>query len=330
MVLEKPGKLSESSLTMRDIPVPEPKEDEVLLRVRSCGICHTDLHTIEGEISPSLPIVPGHQAVGEIIEVGSDVGKEALGTRVGTTWVRKACGTCRFCLAGKENLCETLEFNGFHKNGGYAEYMTAPYRYVYPIAEVFDDAAAAPLLCAGIIGYRSLRLSELAPGSTLALYGFGASAHLALQIAVHRGCRVFVFSRSEEHRNLARSLGACWTGTVDETVPEPISSAVTFAPVGWMVKAALKHLDRGGVLAINAIHMSPIPELEYTAVYHERTIKSVANSTGEDAVGFLKEAADIPVKVHVTQFPLGDAYKALMSVKTGTINGAAVLTDMGG
>jgi propanol-preferring alcohol dehydrogenase len=229
-------------------------------------------------------------------------------------------------LAGKENLCESIAFNGFHANGGYAEYMTAPHKYVYPIPEVFDDTSAAPLLCAGIIGYRSLRLAELKPGSTLALYGFGASAHIALQIAVHRNCRVFVFSRSQEHRDLARDLGAYWTGTVDDEVPEPITSAVTFAPVGWIVKAALTHLDRGGVLAINAIHMSSVPAIEYQTLYHERTIRSVANSTRDDAIEFLREAAKIKLKVHVTTFPLEEACEALIRVKNGTLNGAAVLS----
>ncbi len=327
MMLENIGPLSESSLRRSDIPIPRPKEDEVLLRVLACGVCHTDLHTVEGDIiPPSLPVAPGHQAVGEVVESGAQVKNVTIGTRLGTTWVRKTCGTCRFCRTGKENLCESIEFNGFHANGGYAEYITVPADHLYPIPEVFDEVNAAPLLCAGIIGYRSLRLAEITPDTAVGLYGFGASAHIALQLAVHRGCRVYVFSRSEEHRELARSLGASWAGSVDQKVPEPIQSAVTFAPVGWIVKAALGHLDRGGTLAINAVHMSPLPSMEYVTLYHERTIRSVANSTPEDAVGFLNEAAKIGIRVKVTTFPLEEVYGALLAMKNTTLNGAAVLT----
>lgn len=328
MVLEKQD--TPNRLTMLEIADPVPADDEIILKVRCCGVCHTDLHTVEGDITPpSLPVVPGHQIVGEVVGRGAEAGRFGIGDRVGAAWLRKSCGSCRYCRGGKENLCKRAEFNGFHANGGYAEFVSVPEAYVYPLPDVFDDMSAAPLLCAGIIGYRALNLSEIADGATLGLYGFGSSAHIALQIAVYRGCRVFVFSRSEEHRKLAQSLGAYWTGSVDDAVPEPISSSITFAPVGWMVERALGHLDRGGTLAINAVHMSPIPELPYERIYYERTIRSVANSTRHDAVEFLELAAKIPVQIHTTAFSLAEAGTALDVLKQGRMNGAGVLRVSG-
>ena len=327
MMLHSQGELNSASLTKSDIPIPAPEADELLLKVSSCGVCHTDLHTVEGDIHPpALPVVPGHQVVGRVVDQGTGVSAVMSGMRMGAAWVRKSCGTCRFCKSGKENLCESIEFNGFHENGGYAEYMTVPAEYAYPIPEMFDDISAAPLLCAGIIGYRSLRLAELKPGSSLGLYGFGASAHIALQLAVHRGCRVYVFSRSSVHRELATDLGAAWAGSIDDELPEPLASSVTFAPVGSIVQISLSQLDRGGVFAINANHLSPIPQIEYETLYHERTIRSVANSTRDDAIGFLKEAAEARVNVHTTSYTLEKAVEALAEMKNGTLNGAAVLT----
>jgi propanol-preferring alcohol dehydrogenase len=350
MVLETQGPISKKSLVLKELPIPEPGPGEVLIKVAACGVCHTDLHTVEGDIEPpALPVVPGHQAVGTVAgrgvgrEAGRGAGRKAEreagrgagrgastarfkeGDRVGIAWVRSACGACARCKSGRENLCESITFNGFSADGGYAEYMCAPEEFVYALPPAFSNRSAAPLLCAGIIGYRSLRLAELEGGSSLGLFGFGASAHIALQIAVYRGCRVYVFSRSAEHRALAESLGASWTGGADDRCPELLGSAVTFAPVGWMVEKALSHLDRGGTLAINAIHMTPVPELPYELLYHERTVRSVTNSTRKDAVEFLELAAEIPVTVSTQAFQLEEANEALGAMKAGTINGAAVL-----
>jgi propanol-preferring alcohol dehydrogenase len=318
--------VEESPLSLRDLPTPQPGPGEILLRVRACGVCHTDLHTVEGELAlPRLPVVPGHQVVGTVAEVGEGVRTFRPGDRVGVPWLYSSCGTCAFCRRGEENLCENAQFTGLHVDGGYAEYMVARADFAYPIPEHFSDAEAAPLLCAGIIGYRSLRLSEVKPGERLGLFGFGASAHLAIQVARHWGCEVFVFTRSEEHRRLAQDLGAAWTGAPDQEPPAPLDRAILFAPAGHLVHNVLRALRRGGTLAINAIHMSPIPELPYALLYWERTIRSVANSTRRDAQEFLQVAAEIPVQTTVEEYPLEEANRALAQLKRGQVRGAAVL-----
>jgi len=326
MVLPAPRPVEESPLSLRDLPTPQPGPGEILLRVRACGVCHTDLHTVEGELAlPRLPVVPGHQVVGTVAEVGEGVRTFRPGDRVGVPWLYSSCGTCAFCRRGEENLCENAQFTGLHVDGGYAEYMVARADFAYPIPEHFSDAEAAPLLCAGIIGYRSLRLSEVKPGERLGLFGFGASAHLAIQVARHWGCEVFVFTRSEEHRRLAQDLGAAWTGAPDQEPPVPLDRAILFAPAGHLVHNVLRALRRGGTLAINAIHMSPIPELPYALLYWERTIRSVANSTRRDAQEFLQVAAEIPVQTTVEEYPLEEANRALAQLKRGQVRGAAVL-----
>jgi propanol-preferring alcohol dehydrogenase len=298
----------------------------VRLHVKMCGVCHTDLHTVEGDIHPPrLPLIPGHQIVGVIETLGDGVTDLEPGLRVGLPWLYSACGNCSFCQTGLENLCPNARFTGFHVDGGFAEIVIAEARYVLPISETISDEQAAPLLCAGIIGYRSLRQADLQPGERLGLFGFGASAHLALQVALHWGCEVYVFTRSAAHREHARQLGATWVGGADEQPPRLLDRAVIFAPVGWMVPKALAKLRPAGTLAINAIHMSPIPEMPYDLIYGERTLRSVANATYQDGVEFLQLAAEIPLKATVQIYGLAQANQALLDVKHSRLNGEAVL-----
>jgi propanol-preferring alcohol dehydrogenase len=308
-----------------DLPVPRPGPGEVAIAVAACGVCHTDLHILEGEVSARLPIVPGHQAAGTVIGVGEGVGDLRPGDAVGVGWIASTCGVCRFCTSGRENLCEKATFTGRDRDGGYAECMTANAKWVYRLPPGFTPRDAAPLLCAGIIGYRSLRLSEVRDGSRLGLFGFGASAHLAIQVALHRGCEVYAFTREAHHRDLARQMGAVWAGEASDDPGVPLDAAVTFAPAGELVPIALARLDRGATLAINAIHMSPIPELEYELLYGERTVRSVMNYTRRDAEEFLDLAARIPVRAEIETFGLEDAGEALLRVKKGEVHGAAVL-----
>ena len=316
----------EAPLQCVQIPKPEPGPGQVRLRVKMCGVCHTDLHTVEGDIHPpNLPIVPGHQIVGVIDALGEGVDNLKFGLRVGVPWLYSACGKCQYCRSGYENLCPEARFTGFHVNGGFAEAMLAEANYVLPIPESISNEQAAPLLCAGIIGYRSLRQSDLQPGERLGLFGFGASAHLSLQVALHWGCEVFVFTRSEDHRKHARQLGAAWVGGAEDQPPKPLDRAVIFAPVGWIVPLALEKLRPAGTLAINAIHMSPIPEMPYDLIYGERTLRSVANATYQDGVDFLRLAADIPIRATVQEYELEQANRALLDVKHSRLNGEAVL-----
>lgn len=325
-LLQTPAPVDQAPLRAADLPLPEPGPGQIRLKVHVCGICHTDLHVVEADLElPRLPIVPGHQIVGHVEALGEGATRFALGDRVGVPWLYAACGACGYCRAGKENLCENIRFTGFHAHGGYAEYMVVGQDFAYPIPERFSDAEAAPLLCAGIIGYRALRLSEVRPGQRLGLYGFGASAHICLQIARHWGCEVFVFTRGEHHRRLARQLGAVWTGGAEDDPGARMDSSIIFAPAGWIVPAALRALDKGGTVALAGIHMSPIPEMPYSLLYHERTVRSVANSTRQDAVELLQVAAEVPVQTEVEVFPLEAANDALLRLKRSEINGAGVL-----
>jgi propanol-preferring alcohol dehydrogenase len=326
MVLTDSGPIEGSPLVATELPTPEPGPGQIRIRVRVCGVCHTDLHSVEGELAlPKIPVVPGHQIVGVVDALGAGVARFQVGDRVGVPWLHQACGTCDYCRRGDENLCESAQFTGLHVDGGYAEYTLAPADFAYAIPDVFEDAEASPLLCAGIIGYRALRLSEIQPGQRLGLYGFGASAHIAIQIARHWDCQVYVFTRSESHRQLARALGAVWAGDARDDPGPRLHSSITFAPAGWIVPEALRILDKGGTLAINAIHMSPIPEMPYDLIYHERTLRSVANSTRQDAQDLLEIAAQIPIKAEVQTFPLEGANRALQALKASQIDGAAAL-----
>lgn len=327
MILRRPAPPAAAPLTLQDMPRPDAGPGEILLRVRACGVCHTDLHIVEGELAAQkTPLIPGHQVVGVVEQVGPGVTRFALGNRAGVPWVYASCGSCEACRAERENLCERITFTGYHVDGGYADYIVAKAAFAYGIPDRFDDLSAAPLLCAGIIGYRSLRLCEIRPGERLGLFGFGASAHLAIQVARHWDCEVFVATRSEDHRALARDLGAAWAGSADDRLPSPLDSAVVFAPSGRVVIAALGALRRGGTLAINAIHLDRVPAFDHALLYWERTIRSVSNSTRKDAEEFLALAAAIPIKTHLVAYRLEQANQALDDLKEGRISGAAVLT----
>ena len=326
MVLPGPAPIEQSPLQLTELPQPQPGAGQIRIRVRVCGVCHTDLHTVEGELAlPRLPLVPGHQIVGTVDVLGEGVTRFRIGDRVGVAWLHQSCGECEYCRRGDENLCESGRFTGLDVDGGYAEYTLAPAAFAYPIPDIFTDEQASPLLCAGIIGYRALRLSEVQPGQRLGLYGFGASAHIAIQIARHWDCQVYVFTRSQSHRQLARTLGAVWAGDAHDDPGPRMHSSITFAPVGWIVPQALRVLDKGGTLAINAIHLSPIPEMPYQLIYHERTVRSVANSTRQDAEELLRIAAEIPIKTEVRTFLLEEANQALQALKTSQVDGAAAL-----
>ncbi len=330
MVLREPKPAGENPLSLTDLPLPAPGPGQVRLQVQVCGVCHTDLHLVEGEIAlPRLPVVPGHQIVGLVDALGPGVDRFAPGERLGVPWLYSTCGRCEYCRRGLENLCDAAQFTGQHADGGFAEYMVVPADFAYPIPEGFPDEQAAPLLCAGIIGYRSLKLSEIEPGGRLGLYGFGASAHVTIQVARHWGCEVYVFTRSEEHQRHALELGAAWVGQAQDTPPVQLDSAITFAPVGWLVPEALRVLRKGGTLAINAIHLSPIPELPYPLLYGERTVRSVTNATRRDAQEFLRLAAAIPIRTDVELYALEEANVVLQRLKRREVQGAAVLRIKG-
>jgi alcohol dehydrogenase, propanol-preferring len=326
MIVDEPRPIDENPLAALELPEPLPERGEVRLRVLACGVCHTDLHIAEGELPPiRRPIVPGHQIVGAVEQIGSGVNGVEVGDRMGVTWLGYTDNSCHYCLTGRENLCDNARFTGYHTNGGYAQQVVANVDFLVPIPEALSEIEAAPLLCAGIIGYRSLRLSEVRPRERLGLFGFGASAHLAIQVARHWGCEVYAFSRGEEHRQLALKLGAVWAGGAEDEPPEELDAAITFAPAGRLALAALAKLRKGGTLAINAIHMSPIPEMNYELLYGERTLRSVTNLTRQDAREFLEVAAEIPVEAAVEVFAMQEANEALRRLKEGEIEGAAVL-----
>jgi propanol-preferring alcohol dehydrogenase len=326
MQLKEPAPVDAAPLTYTDVDTPEPGPGQVRLKIHTCGVCHTDLHIVEGDLDlPHLPIIPGHEIVGVVDAVGEGVTLHQVGDRLGVPWLNEVCGRCRYCRAGQENLCENIRFTGMHANGGYAEYTIVKESFAYPIPDTFSNAEAAPLLCAGVVGYRSLRRSRVEPGQRLGLYGFGASAHIIIQIARHWGCEVFVFTRSEHHRELARSLGAVWAGGAEDDPGALMHSSIIYAPAGWLVPEALQVLDKGGTLALGGIHMSPIPEMPYDLLWHERTIQSVANSTRQDAIDFLRVAAEVPVKTEVELYDLDQANETLLRLKRSEINGAAVL-----
>jgi alcohol dehydrogenase, propanol-preferring len=318
-------KTPKTPLQIEDLPKPQPVAGEVLLHVRACGVCRTDLHIADGELPPKRqPLIPGHQIVG-IVEDGATT-QLPLGTRVGVSWMGGIDGTCPYCRRGFENLCDAPVFTGYTINGGYAEYATARSDFVYPLPPELDDLHAAPLLCAGIIGFRSLRVAGVEPGDKVGLFGFGASAHLVIAVLHSWNCDVYVSTRGASHRRLAQSLGAKWVGTENDKPPAELDRAVTFAPAGDVVIAALSSLRKGGIVAINAIHLDRIPQFDYdTLLWGERQIRSVANMTRADARDFLKLAAGINLQPRVTAFPLAQANEALAAVRNDAIDGAAVI-----
>jgi propanol-preferring alcohol dehydrogenase len=319
-ILEIQAPVEKKTLRLVDIAMPEPQEDEVLIRVSACGVCRTDLHVVEGDLPLRLrPITPGHQIVGAI---------EGTNERVGVAWLHGTDGMCRFCVSGRENLCENAEFTGWTRNGGFAEYVVASKDFVYHLPDDFDDLQAAPLLCAGIIGYRALRLCALSDwkGARLGIYGFGAAGHVCIQIARARGADVYVATRDrEKHQSLAEELGAAWVGDTFDAPPVKLDAAIIFAPAGEIVLVALAALDKGASLVLGGIHMSPIPQFDYDLIYGERIVRSVANNTRDDGREFLAEAAAIPVKTSVQEFSLENANEALIALKHDAIRGAAVL-----
>jgi propanol-preferring alcohol dehydrogenase len=326
MSIGKPETISATTLQWSVRNSISPNADEVCLEVSACGVCRTDLQIAEGSLKArKLPIVPGHQIIGKVTAMGSEVTNIRLGDRLGVGWLASACGTCDQCKAGRENLCREARFTGWDCDGGYATYAIAKAEYTFPIPQHFSDLDAAPLLCGGVIGYRALKRSGIKPGEKLGLFGFGASALISIQIAKHWGCRVFVFSRSEEEKKRALLLGAEWVGGYNDQPPEPLNAAVTFAPVGEVVIAALKVCDRGATVAINAIHLNHIPEFSYDALWWERSIVSVSNYTRADAKEFLALAAAIPVQTTFEVFDLKNANQALLKLASGKLVGAAVL-----
>jgi propanol-preferring alcohol dehydrogenase len=319
--------VSSRPLRLEAIAEPVPGPGEVVVEVDRCGLCRTDIHVVEGEIPlPVLPIVPGHQVVGRVIRRGPGADRLAIGQRVGAAWLHQTCGTCRDCRRGDENLCRLARFTGYHAAGGFAEQMTVPAAFAYPLPEALDDLHLAPLLCAGIIGYRALRQADVTRGETVGLYGFGSSAHIALQIARYRGNRVFVATRGERHRELARRMGATWVGDAAETPPEPLDRAVIFAPAGDLIPAALEHVRWGGTVASAAIHMSPIPAMDYGRhLFGERTLRSTTASTRQDGRDLLLLAAEAPVHIEVTPVPFDAIHDGLLAIREDQVQGSAVL-----
>ena len=327
MILKETMPIEKEPLQWVDLPTPTPGPKEILVKVSACGICHTELDEIEGRLQPNLPIILGHEIVGKVEGLGFGVTKFARGDRVGIAWINSACGKCQFCQGGNENLCDEFKGTGCHAHGGYAQYTVVSENFAYLIPRRFSDPEAAPLLCAGAIGYRDLRLSGIKRGQTLGLFGFGASAHIVIQMAAYLGCEAFVFTRSEEHRNLARKLGASWAGSPEDEAPKKLQCAIDFTPVGETVPIALGALEKGGRLVMAVIRKrNPIPSMDYAQLlWDEKEIKSVANITRKDAQEFLSLAAEIPVIPEIQEFRLEEANQALILLKQGKIQGAGVL-----
>jgi len=329
-VLNSPARIETNPLEFTDVPAPNPDKGQVLVRVHACGVCRTDLHVIEGELPQrKSPVIPGHQVVGVVEKQGEGSDRYAIGARVGVAWLHHTDGVCQYCRRGEENLCDNPTFTGYSVDGGYAEYIVASEDFVYAIPEGFRDEQAAPLLCAGIIGFRSLRLSGIQPGGRLGFYGFGAAAHIAIQVARHWNVTVYASTRNARHQKLALELGAAWAGGTLVAPPEKLDAAIVFAPAGEVVPAALAALRKGGVLVLGGIHMSPIPSFRYDLLYQERMIRSVANNTRQDGQDFLRIAAEIPIRMHTQVYPLSEANRALNALKNDAIPGAAVLRVMG-
>ncbi len=329
MVLAKPGPVDSRPLELRDVPVPQPGAGEVLIRVAACGVCRTDIHVVEGELSePTLPLVPGHQIAGTVAALGDGVGDFSIGDRVGVPWLGGTDGTCPYCRAGHENLCDRPTFTGYQRDGGYAEFVVARADFAVRLPDEYPDVQAAPLLCAGLIGHRALRLAEVEPlqgPGRLGLYGFGSSAHIVIQVARYLGHEVYAYTRGERGAAFARELGATWAGSGEEAPPVALDSAIIFAPVGWLVPRALRAVRKGGVVVCAGIHMSPIPEFDYDLLWGERIVRSVANLTRADGVEFLELAPRIPIRVETKTFPLEDANEVFVTMKSGNLRGAAVL-----
>jgi alcohol dehydrogenase, propanol-preferring len=323
MIVDSPGK----PLRRAEVPTPHPGPGQLLIRVHACAVCRTDLHIVDGELTrPKLPLIPGHEVVGTVAKLGDGIGEDKIGSRVGVPWLGWTCGTCAYCQNGQENLCDTAKFTGYTLDGGYAEYMVADERFCFPLGDFYSDAEAAPLLCAGLIGYRSL--IKAGNGKRLGIYGFGAAAHIIAQVAKYQQREIYAFGRpgDEAAQRFALSLGAAWAGGSNETPPHALDAAIIFAPVGELVPLALKAVAKGGTVVCGGIHMSAIPSFAYSLLWEERTITSVANLTRRDGEAFMALAPKVPVQTEVSRFPLEDANEALHQLRSGKLNGAAVLT----
>ncbi|MBI2169131.1 MAG: zinc-dependent alcohol dehydrogenase family protein [Actinobacteria bacterium] len=329
--VEHPGPIDSEPVVLVDRPDPDPGETEVRVRVQACGVCRTDLHLAEGDLTPRRPgVIPGHEIVGVVDALGSGAGRFGVGERVGIAWLRRTCGACRFCARGDENLCLAPRFTGWDDDGGFTELAVVDERYAYRLPDVFADAEAAPLLCAGIIGFRSLRRAELPPGGRLGIYGFGASAHLAAQVALAEGAQVFVMTRSPPARALALELGVAWTGDTFDAPPDRLDSAIVFAPAGELVPAALAALDRGGTCAVAGIHLSDVPALRYQDhLFQERQLRSVTANTRADGEEFLAIAARIPIRPSTTLYDFDEVDRALADLAHDRVTGAAVIRVSG-
>jgi alcohol dehydrogenase, propanol-preferring len=327
MILERPGPVASAPLSLVELPDPSPGAGELLLRVEVCGVCRTDLHVVEGDLPPHRDsIIPGHEVVGRVVARGQGCVRFAEGARVGVAWLRGTCGACRFCARGEENLCVDPRFTGWDAHGGYAELTLVPEAFAYSLPEDADARALAPLLCAGIIGYRAYVRSGIKPGERLGLFGFGGSAHVTIQVARHHGCEIYVFSRGGEHRELAEELGAAWVGDSFERPPRPLDGAILFAPAGELVPPALEALDRGATLAVAGIHLSDIPRIDYARdLFEERTLTSVTANTRRDGRALLELAAEIPIRTRTRAYALEHANEALLDLAEDRVRGAAVL-----
>ncbi len=327
MVVHTPAAIDSNPLMLTEMAPPEPAPGEILVRVTACGVCRTDLHVCEGDLAPKhARMIPGHEVVGVVERLGAGCTRFARGARVGIAWLRETCGVCAYCRRGRENLCPSARFTGWDHDGGYAEFAVVREDFAYALPATMPDAEIAPLLCAGIIGYRAIKRAEVRPGATVGLYGFGGSAHLAIQVLRHWGCEVFVMSRGGVHRDLARELGAGWIGAADERPPRMLDAAILFAPAGELVPAALAALDRGGILAVAGIYLSEIPALDYEReLFYEKELRSVTANTRADGVEFLKLAGEIPIRTHTMAIELEDANRALTMLKHDELKGAAVL-----
>jgi len=327
MVLLQPAPIETAPLQLQELAIPAPADGEVRVRVEACGMCRTDLHVLEGELPPQREwVIPGHQIVGTVDGCGAQAHRFKEGDRVGIAWLRSTCGVCRYCGSGRENLCSRARFTGYHANGGYAEYAVVREDFAYALPAALQGADATPLLCAGIIGYRALKRAEVRPGCRLGLYGFGSSAHIAIQVARHLGCTVYVMTRDEQHQQLARDLGAAWAGGVAAQPPDQLDSAVLFAPVGHLVLPALEALAPGGTLVLAGIYLTDVPTLNYERhLFYEKTVRSVTANTRVDGEELLRIAAEIPIRPQTTAFPLADANRALLQLKRDGIQGSGVL-----
>lgn len=327
IAVERPAAIETSPLGLVEVEKPRAGAGEILVRVRACGVCRTDLHVAEGDLEPKHPqMIPGHEVVGVVEENGAGCKRFAPGARVGIAWLRETCGECVYCRQGRENLCREARFTGWDHDGGYAQWAVVREDFAYALPEALGDAEIAPLLCAGIIGYRAIKRADVKPGSTVGLYGFGGSAHLAIQVLRHWKCRVFVMSRGGKHQELAEELGAAWVGSADERPPMPLDAAILFAPAGELVLPAMEALDRGGILAVAGIYLTPIPRLDYERhLFYEKELRSVTANTREDGAEFLRLAGEIPIRTHVVPMELTEANRALKMLKHDQLKGAAVL-----